>query len=420
MSPRVEAAVLAIGDELLAGAHPDLNTPEIARTLAAIGIPMGESALVGDDPDPIAGAVGRLAARYPLVFTTGGLGPTLDDVTRHAIAQAAGVQVVESEAALLQVEATFRSRGRSMPASNRRQALVPAGSDIVPNNRGTAPGFRIAIGPCTVIALPGPPSELRGMLSESVVPYLSDRFGAPALQTERLFLFGLPESVLADRVGDWMERDADPLLGCSAKGGVLALTLRANPDAAGNSGGRSPQEGRALLEEMFAEFVFSREEPHLEQALGKELIARGVSIATAESCTGGLIAARLAGVPGISDVLEEAFVTYSNASKIARLGLDPALLEECGAVSSEVAVAMAEGASERAGTRLAVAVTGIAGPGGGSDEKPVGLVHLATCLDGITASEEVRFPPLGRNWVRDLAANRALFLCLQRVRSLEE
>jgi nicotinamide-nucleotide amidase len=416
MSDRSHAAgLIAIGDELLAGAHPDLDSPLVARCLAEVGRHVERVAIVGDDEQAIAEAMADMARRYPLVITSGGLGPTLDDVTRHAAARAAERPLVHSEEAMAQVKGWYQRADRPMPDSNERQALVPEGSEVLPNRRGTAPGFRVELQGSQLFVLPGPPHELDGMLKDVLRPWLvAHPLDHEVFAIRRFHLYDLSESVFADGVGQWMGRDANPLMGVTAKRGVLSVRLLAR--------GGSEREAAALLDERAAEFlqlfgerVFSESSPELAFALGEELLAKGITVTTAESCTGGMVASELTRVPGISALLSEAVVCYSDAAKTLRLGVDPALLEAHGAVSEEVAEAMARGAAERAGAELAVSVTGVAGPGGGTPQKPVGLVCFAVSLGGRLSATTRRWPDAGRDRVREWATSKALALMLEAV-----
>ena len=409
------AVLIAVGDELLAGAHPDLNAPVLARALGGRGVATLEVRVVGDDVAAIAAAVAAGVERAPLVFLTGGLGPTLDDVTRDGIAQAAGVDVVEDPDAIADLVDWYASRGLEMPPSNRRQACFPRGAHVVRNGAGTAPGFRLRIGASWVVSLPGPPRELAFVLEHEVLPWLvADGLVGEALLERKLFLFGVPEGAFAERSGDWMDRGADPLISCSAKSGSLWITLRGRD--ADRAVARARLDARAAdLRREFGAAIYSERDPRLELALGEVLLSTGTSFTVAESCTGGLVAGLLTEMPGISAVFGRGFVTYSNAAKQRDLGVPAALLEEHGAVSEPVAAAMARGAAEAAGARLAVAITGIAGPDGGSPEKPVGQVWFATSLDGSVETFRRDFPALGREWVRAVAARTALYRAWLRI-----
>jgi nicotinamide-nucleotide amidase len=404
------AAIVASGDELVRGDTLDTNSSHVARRLLDRGWSTERTVLIGDDEDGLTELIEDLVGDHALVIVTGGLGPTLDDVTRHAIARAAERRLVTLPKVLEEMRAYFECRGRPFARANERQALFPEGSEILPNPIGTAPGFAIEIRRALVFALPGPPRELEMMLENEVLPRLER--AAPSRESiahASFYLFGLSESVFADECGEWMSRRANPLIGVTAKNGVLSARMRAS--------GGSEHEARALLDARSVEFqgrferwIFSRTEPEVAFELGRELIARNVTVAVAESCTGGLVAEKLTRVPGISAVFSAGFVTYSNESKSEMLGVDPAIVRVHGAVSRETAQAMARGAAERAGARLAVSVTGIAGPSGGSSEKPVGLVWFGLARDGVVSSEERRFAVRGRDLIRQFAANTALDL----------
>ncbi len=404
---RGRAAIVAVGDELISGDQLDLNTSWLAGQLAELGWTVDVATLVGDDQAEIAGTFRQLAARAELVISTGGLGPTLDDVTRHAAAQAAGVGLQLDEEAAETIRAWFLSRGRQPAASNDRQALFPEGSTRITNSAGTAPGFRMKLEACDLIVLPGPPRELHTVFDEQVRPWLSElpRAGE-VLQLAHFYLIGLSESDFAKDVGEWMQRDANPRMGVRASRGVLKVKLEAR--AALEQQAAALVAARAAeFRERFARWIYSEVDDCTSAALGRLLLEREVSFACAESCTGGQIAAALTDLPGISAVFREGFVTYSNEAKVARLGVEPGLIAAHGAVSEQVAAAMSRGAAERAGVRLAISTTGIAGPGGGTPDKPVGLVCFGVTFDGETSTTTRRFPARGRAFVREWATSAA-------------
>jgi nicotinamide-nucleotide amidase len=402
------AAVVAVGDELIRGERADSNSGEIAAALADLGIEVERVLVLGDDAALLERAFVELCGAYRIVVATGGLGPTLDDVTRDAAAAAARVKLVRSPEVLEELSALWRRRGREMPRSNARQAEFPEGAQVMANRCGTAPGFRVWIEGGMLAALPGPPREMRDMLARELVPYLRATCGVSgALATRRFFLLGLSESEFADRAGAWMERAANPLMGVTAHHGVLHVTLRARAES--EPGANALVDARAgEFRARFRHEVFSEDEPRPHFAVGRALIERGIGLALAESCTGGLLAARLTEVPGISAVLREAWVTYSNEAKTRSLGVSRELIERHGAVSREVAEAMASGAARAAGARLAVSITGIAGPEGGTPEKPVGTVWIALAFDGRVDAREHRLAPLSRDAVRAQAVHAAL------------
>jgi len=414
MSAHVRAALVAVGDELLSGAQSDTNSRWIARELARRGITVESVELVGDDEPLIASAVERALSRAELVLVGGGLGPTLDDVTRHGVARAFGRELFESPEALAEVRSWFERRGVPMSDTNRRQALFPEGARILRNRAGTAPAFVLEDRGRAVMALPGPPRELAVVWQEEVLPWLDARGWTSAPLAERsFFLFGIPESRFAERVGDWMARDADPRMGCTVRDGTLTAALRARDASPGSFAAleRRVEEFRA----RFAHEIYSESEWEIESVLGRELLARAITVSAAESCTGGLAQELLTRVPGISAVFAQGYVTYADEAKERLLGVPRELLHAHGAVSREVAEAVALGAARASGAELALAVTGIAAPDGGSAEKPVGLVCFASAFRGAVLSVERRFPPYERDVIRRLAARTALWLGWRRL-----
>jgi nicotinamide-nucleotide amidase len=409
-SRRRSAALVASGDELVRGDTLDTNSSHLARRLLDLGWSVERFVILGDDEDGLTELVEDLVGDHALVIVTGGLGPTLDDVTRHALARASERQLVSSPHVIDEMRAYFESRGRPFATANERQALFPEGAEILRNPVGTAPGFLLEIRGAHVFALPGPPRELEVMLENEVVPRLSRLAPSPeAVANASFYLFGLPEGVFADQCGEWMSRGANPIIGVTARSGVLSARVRATGKDAGAA--EAVLQARCVeFQTRFERWIYSRTESDVAFALGKELIAKAVSLTVAESCTGGLVAEQLTRVPGISAVFSAGFVTYANQAKTDLLGVDPELIRAHGAVSREVAEAMAKGAARRAGARLAVSVTGIAGPDGGTPEKPVGLVWFGLSRDGALSSEERRFAVRGRDLIREFAANTALDL----------
>ncbi|MBL8856879.1 MAG: CinA family nicotinamide mononucleotide deamidase-related protein [Planctomycetes bacterium] len=403
-------ALVATGDELILGAHADSNSGVIARRLLDLGFEPRRFVVLGDDEDGLVHELLELAAAHGVIILTGGLGPTLDDVTRHACARAAGVALESNADVLRDLKALFASRGRPFAAANERQALFPRGSRVLPNAHGTAAGFELVIAGARVFALPGPPREMMPMLEESVLPRLAEGLGASGYYERRsLYLFGLPESTFADMCGAWMSRDENPLVGVTAQHGVLSVSLRA--EAPTRAAATAVVEARAgEMRARFGEWLFSDTDAEPHSALGRVLLERKVRVAIAESCTGGLASEKLTRVPGISAVFERGLIAYSNGAKTALLGVEPALLAAHGAVSGPVAEAMALGAARSAGADFAVSITGVAGPDGGTESKPVGLVWFGLYARGGVASEERRFVVRERGLIREFAANTALEL----------
>lgn len=410
----LRARVLAVGDELLSGSQVDTNTSRLAGELLRHGILTVGGEVVRDDEAAIAAAVRRALAEVELLFVTGGLGPTLDDVTRHGVAAAFGRELVLDEAALTDVRAWFAARNVPMSDTNRRQALFPRGATVLANRHGTAPGFRLEEGGRVVVVLPGPPRELEGLWKDEVLPWLlASGRARNALPVRSFYLFNLSESLFAERAGAWMEREAEPLIGVTAREGVLTVTLRASSAEPAPSAALAARA--AEVSARFASELYSERHWELERVLCEALAERAATVCVAESCTGGLVQALLTGVPGASAVFRQGFVTYSDAAKENQLGVPRALLAEHGAVSRATAEAMALGAARASGAELALAVTGIAGPAGGTPEKPVGLVWFATVHRGEVHSTERRFPAFGREAIRRWAARTALWLGWRRL-----
>ncbi len=365
-------AVLTIGDELLNGELADTNTRQIALSLAGRGYALRESLTVGDIEADIAEALRHLAARCDLVIVTGGLGPTGDDLTSRVAAHAFERPLVLNEEALGQIREYFVRRGRPMHPRNEKQALLPQKVEIIPNPTGTAPGFILRHQGKELFFLPGVPSEMRVMLEESVLPQIEARLGArPPRQERVLKIFGLTEP----RVEELMLQAGLPPeveLAFGVDYPMVHLKLRAAGEAAPQLLDGAESRSRSKL----GDFVAATCEQTLVEEVARLLTEQGQTLSLAESCTGGQIAAMLTDIPGASAFLERGAVTYANSAKSDWLGIAPELLEHHGAVSEPTARAMARGIRRAAGSNLGLAVTGIAGPSGGTPEKPVGTVFL--------------------------------------------
>lgn len=393
--------LFTIGDELLLGFVVDTNAAHIARTLADAGILVTRRGTVPDDPLAIVSAIGEALDRTGAVITTGGLGPTSDDLTIPAIAELYGRPLALDEGVLARIEERFRSMGyqSGMPAGNRQQAMLPEGARILHNNHGSAPGIFIEDERGRWVAtLPGVPREMRGMLADTLLPLLRERMartGAPAtvVRSRTLRTTGIGESALAES------------LGALAKG-VSGLPLAYNPKWQGTDirltvSGASPEAADDRLARAVAQLmavcgshVYGEDDDDLAAVVLERLRARGTRLATAESCTGGLLGARITAIAGSSDVYVGGVVAYDDAVKVRELGVPDELLAGHGAVSEEVAHAMAEGVRVRFDTEVGISITGIAGPGGGTPEKPVGTVWIAVAI-----GDEVR--TVGRKFVGD-------------------
>ena len=387
----LSAEIIAIGSELLTPQFKDTNSLYLTEELNAIGIPVVMKTIVGDDEHYLEQAVRASLSRTPLVITIGGLGPTEDDVTRKVIGRVLQRQLVLNDEILAKLQRRFKARGTEMPANNARQALVLTGSDILENNHGTAPGLWVASEKNHVILLPGPPSELQPMFEKSCVPRMRDMAGNVAMARGVFRTACLPESTLDARIAPIYTRYKNPQTTILAKPGQVEIRL--------TSHGKNREEADKLLKELadqidheLEDYIFARSEQSLEEIVGMFLVMKNATIATAESCTGGLIAERLTNVPGSSRYFLSGVICYSNESKMELAGIPPLLLEMQGAVSAEVARGLAESIRVRAGTTIGVGVTGIAGPGGGSEAKPVGTVHIAVATPAGTEHRQSFFP----------------------------
>jgi nicotinamide-nucleotide amidase len=423
----MDLELVTIGTELLLGFTLDTNGAEIARAVAAVGVRVVRRTSVSDSADAIRDAVEGALARTGAVITTGGLGPTRDDISKKVVAELFGAPLEFDEEVWGHLVERFAQLGRVPVASNRSQAEVPRGAKVLRNRWGTAPGLwleaplRAPRGGAAglVIMLPGVPGEMRKLLEHEVAPRLvqrlAQRAGARVIRSHLVRTTGIPESTLAERMGN-IEPDIAPLT-LAYLPGLDGVDLRLSAwELAPEEAERRLAQGAALLRERAGEHVYGEGEADLAAHVLEAARARGARIATAESCTGGLVGGRLTEIPGSSDVYVGGAVCYADELKTALLGVEPALIKAHGAVSEAVAIALARGAVERLGADAAVSVTGIAGPGGGTEEKPVGTVWIGVAYGGRVEAHRMRFPG-SRHDVRARAAQAALFLLNRRLRT---
>ncbi|WP_254964297.1 MULTISPECIES: competence/damage-inducible protein A [unclassified Cyanobium] len=406
-NPGVE--VLCIGTELLLGNIVNGNARWLAEQLAALGVVHHRQQVVGDNRERLIEAVRQASGRCRVLITTGGLGPTPDDLTTEAIAAAFGADLVEHGEIWAAIQARITARGRSVAASNRKQALLPRGAAVLPNPTGTAPGMIWTPVPgFTVLTFPGVPSELRAMWEATAAPWLQQAGLAGGVFASRMLRFwGVAESDLAERVQDLLALENPTVAPYAGAGEVkLRVTARA-ADGAAAAALLAPVE--AELRRRAGASCFGADGDSLASVVLAELRRRGQTLAVAESCTGGGLGAALVAVPGASEVFLGGVIAYANAVKQDLLGVPAALLDAHGAVSDPVAEAMAAGARRLTGATWAVAVTGIAGPGGGTEEKPLGLVHIAIAGPDGCRSEAVRFGRgRERTWIQTLTVGESL------------
>lgn len=370
------AEILSVGTELLLGQIVDSNAAFLGRTLAALGIDLYYKSTVGDNEGRVIDTLQRARERADLIITSGGLGPTEDDLTKECIAKVFGEELVLHEPSLEQLHRFFARRGMPMPERNAKQALIYRNGRTLENPNGTAPGAVLEKDGKIVISLPGPPNEMIPMVENHVIPLLTERLHGHRhyLVTRVIRFIGIGESAVEERVEDLIH-STNPSLAPLAHTGEVHLRIGAKAD--------TREAAEALIQPLEAElrhrlgpYIYGVDQTTLEAAVIQLLKERGKTVACAESCTGGGLGARLTAIPGSSDAFLGGVISYSNDAKVRLLGVDPDLLAEHGAVSGPVAEAMARGARERLGADLAVSITGVAGPGGGTAEKPVGLVYV--------------------------------------------
>ena len=387
------AEIIAVGSELLLGGRTDSNSLLITDQLGALGIEVRFKSIVGDDRSDIVRALKTAVSRAKVIIMTGGLGPTVDDCTREAIASAAGRTLARRREAFDNLQRRLAQWGRSPNKGQLRQALIPSGATVVPNPVGSAPGFWLSWRGATVVSLPGVPSEMAAMMEETVLPLLASRAadrGAAPIRRHVFHTWGLPEADVDAKLQGLISSKAQVDLGllASPMGVLVSLT--------GNSRGPASDEKLASLSESvrarLQEWIFAEGADSMEVVVGRMLLEGKRTLALAESCTGGLIGHRLTQVPGSSAYVDRGIICYSNKAKVELLGVPADLIDRCGAVSAEVAAAMARGVRERSGVSIGLSVTGIAGPGGATATKPVGLVYVGLHADnGDAVTREHRF-----------------------------
>ena|SRR3990170_342137 len=405
----MKAEIIAVGSELLTPFRQDTNSLYLTGELERLGIPVVQKTVVGDDHERLKAAFGDALQRAELVIGIGGLGPTEDDRTREAVAELLGRPLQRQEEIAARMEERFRARGRKMSPVNLRQAMVPEGAEWLANDHGTAPGLWLETGDKRIVLLlPGPPPELKPMFEEHCLPRLRARAPKHAFAHKVLKTVGLAESELEERVAPIYRQYTNPETTILAAPGQVEIHLRATGSDTAEALRRA-EELAERLEQALGDYVFTRGPETLEQVVGLYLMMRGATLAVAESCTGGLVAERLTNVPGSSHYFVGGVVCYSEKLKAKLVGVSPALMRRRGEVSAEVAEALAKGVRRRAGAVLGLGVTGIAGPTGGTPDKPVGTVHLALADAHRVKTEKHRF--LGdRERVRWQASQAALEL----------
>jgi nicotinamide-nucleotide amidase len=403
--------ILTIGTELLLGQIVDTNASWIAGRLAEAGIDLFYKTTVGDNAGRIEAALRQALSRADVVITTGGLGPTEDDLTRDVVAAVLGRPLHLDPAVLAHIERRFAHRKLLMSENNRKQAMVPEGAEVLHNPNGTAPGLFLRDGERCVACMPGVPAEMKPMLTEQVIPRIREAFGIKSRIVSRVLkTCGISESKVDQAIGDYFREMRNPTIGVLAHAGEIHVRLTCK--------GEDPAEITRMLDDLegkirgrLGSLIFGRDEDRLEALVGQLLREQNATLAVAESCTGGLIASRLTDISGSSEYFDRGVVSYSMAAKGQILGIPQVMLREFGAVSLPVVRAMADGVRRLGGTTFGLATTGIAGPTGGTPEKPVGLVCVALAWDGGDVAREYRF-----HGARELIKYRAAQMALEMLR----
>ncbi|WP_010298191.1 competence/damage-inducible protein A [Clostridium senegalense] len=401
----MKCEIIAVGTELLLGDILNTNAQYLSRRLSELGIFCYHQSVVGDNPQRLKETYELAFKRADLVITTGGLGPTKDDLTKEISFEFFKKESVLHEESLKRIEDRFEKMGREMAKNNIKQAYFPKDAIVLRNDNGTAPGCIINENNKILINLPGPPKEMKPMFENSVVPYLSN-FQKVVLTSKVLRVIGIGESTAEEMISHIIENQTNPTVAPYAKDGEVTFRITATAENE-NKAKELIVPIQEELKEIFKENLYGEGDDTLEDVLGKFLVENNLTVSTAESCTGGLLGAKLINYPGISAVFLEGAITYSNDAKMRTLGVKEETLKEFGAVSSETAKEMAEGIAKRCGARIGISTTGIAGPGGGTDEKPVGLVYIGVYIDGEVSTKKLNL--LGnRQQIRNRATQCAL------------
>lgn len=400
----MNAEILAVGTEILLGDIVNTNAQYIAQGLAELGIDVFYQTVVGDNPDRMKTAMNIAFERADIIITTGGLGPTGDDLTKEIGAEYFGRKLILDEKALDRIKKFFDKMKRPMTDNNVKQAMVPVNSTVMYNENGTAPGIIIEDNNKILIMMPGPPKEMKPMFSKQVKPYLASKQNH-TLVSRTLRIAGVGESAMESMVRDMIDRQSNPTIAPYAKDTESILRITASA--------KTTEEAEKIIEPIaeeiyrrFGDSVYAEGETPIQETVAKILIDKKVTIAVAESCTGGLVAAKLIEYPGISEVLLEGAVTYSNEAKKRRLGVKNETLSAYGAVSAETAAEMAKGIAMTSGADIGVSTTGVAGPGP-SEGKPEGLVYVGVYMGGKSYVKELHLAGK-RNVIRERAAYSAL------------
>ncbi len=402
----IKASIVSIGNEILNGKTVDTNAAYLSRKLLSVGVHVVSAYTCPDEIDSIVRFLRLASDDSNLVLITGGLGPTDDDLTRQAMAKMLGMELELQDELLQKIQDFFANRNLNMSEKNKIQAYMPVGSKALANDLGTAPGIMAESEDRLFFAMPGVPSEMKAMFEASVLPELEQHVSGQAIVVKKLKCFGAGESNIAELLGDLMQRGRNPLINCTAGYGVITLHIIATAENKSQAE-KMAKKDEETLTKLLGNLIYGTDDQTLAEVVGKKLAHQKKTIAVAESCTGGTLAKLLTDISGASRYFTHGWVTYSNAAKTRELAISPDLIEKYGAVSEEVAEAMAIGSRKKANSSFGIGITGIAGPTGGSEQKPVGLVYIS--IDSEDGSETKRFIfSHDREFVRVRTAQTAL------------
>lgn len=394
----MKTAILSVGTELLFGQITNTNTVYLSQQLNMLGYDVMYHYTVGDNPDRVAEMISLAFKDCDLILTTGGLGPTQDDLTKEVACKVMDDELVVMDDVMEELVSYFKNLGREMTENNKKQAIMPSRAKVFHNDAGTAPGFALEKDGKYIICMPGPPREMTEMFEKSVMPFLQS-MSKEVIYYRLIRAFGIGESQLETDLLQLIDNQTDPTLATYAKEGECSLRIASKRS--------NKEEAKAAVDEMLervkekvGEYIYSCDDEELVQVVCRKLMEKGLTLSSAESCTGGMFASAVTDIPGISQVFQRGLVTYSNEAKMDELGVKAETLEKFGAVSKETAVEMVEGLKRVSGSDVCISVTGIAGPGGGTEEKPVGLVYIGFIYGDKKLCKKVRMRDTDRAWNR--------------------
>lgn len=394
----MKTAILSVGTEILFGQIVNTNTVYLSQQMNMLGFDVMYHYTVGDNPKRVEEMIDLAFQDCDLILTTGGLGPTQDDLTKEVACKALDDTLVMMDDVLEEITKYFKSLGREMTENNKKQAIMPSRATVFHNDAGTAPGFALEKDGKYIICMPGPPREMKRMFQKSVVPFLQSMIDG-ALYYRQIRFFGIGESMLETQLLDLIDNQTDPTLATYAKEGECSLRI-ASKRATEEEAEHAVDEMLEKVKERVGHYIYSCDDEELAQVVADRLMEQGLTLSSAESCTGGMFASTMTDIPGISQCFDRGLVTYSNQAKMEELGVSAGTLEKFGAVSEETALEMVEGLKRVSGSDVCISVTGIAGPGGGSEEKPVGLVYIGFSYGDKKICKKIQMRNVNRSWNR--------------------